>query len=119
MSFQFEQLTVYQNARKLVQEVYVLIKKFPQEEKFALGNQLRRCVTSVPINIAEGSGSAFKKDNARFLNIANRSLSETVAILQLSSDLHLIDVSEYERLYEKFEILAKQLTALRQSKLKK
>ena len=38
----------------LVKMVYPLIERLPQEEKYALGNQIRRAVTSIVLNIAEG-----------------------------------------------------------------
>jgi four helix bundle protein len=40
----------------LVKLVYVLTKSFPKEELYALINQIRRSVISVPLNIAEGIG---------------------------------------------------------------
>ena len=49
-------LICYQKGRVLVKEVYALVKTFPVEEKYALGDQMRRAVVSVTSNIAEGSG---------------------------------------------------------------
>ena len=40
----------------LVVEVYNLVKKLPKEEQFALSDQMRRAVISIPSNIAEGRG---------------------------------------------------------------
>ena len=47
--FYFRQLRVYINSKELVKHVYGLLKKFPEEEKYALCNQIRRAVTSIPI----------------------------------------------------------------------
>ena len=52
----FTELIVWQKAMDLVDLVYGIVRCFPVEEKYALGDQLRRAVVSVPSNIAEGSG---------------------------------------------------------------
>jgi 30S ribosomal protein S23 len=52
----FKDLIVWQKAMDLVVEVYNLVKKLPKEEQFALSDQMRRAVISIPSNIAEGRG---------------------------------------------------------------
>ena len=52
----YKQLDAYIESKKLVKMVYVLLRKFPKEEQYALCDQLRRAVISVPSNIAEGLG---------------------------------------------------------------
>lgn len=56
--------------------VYGLLKQFPKEEQYALCDQLRRAVISVPSNIAEGSGRASAKDQAHFIEMAYGSQME-------------------------------------------
>ena len=51
-----ERLEVYDKICFLVKRVYVLIGMLPKEEKFALGDQMRRAVSSIKLNILEGSG---------------------------------------------------------------
>ena len=63
----FRKLQVYTTARELVKAVYVLLETLPPTEKFALSDQLRRAVISLPSNIAEGSGRTTTKDQAHFL----------------------------------------------------
>jgi len=53
-TFSFENLEVYDVARKLIKDVYLLQNKFPKEERFALGDQIRRAATSITANLAEG-----------------------------------------------------------------
>ena len=60
--FYYRRLEVYQNAKALSHEICKLIKAFPIDERFALCDQLRRAVMSVPINIAEGFGRASAKE---------------------------------------------------------
>jgi four helix bundle protein len=52
----YRQLIAWQKAMNLVKLVYNLTKEFPRDELFALTNQMRRAVVSVPSNIAEGQG---------------------------------------------------------------
>ena len=58
----FRDLIVWQKAMELVKAVYALTKTFPSEERYALTDQLRRAVVSIPSNIAEGSGRASNAD---------------------------------------------------------
>ena len=48
--FFFEKLTVYQESRALVKATYALVRKFPEYERYALCDQLRRAIVSVPSN---------------------------------------------------------------------
>lgn len=77
---------------ELVKVVYALTKEFPADERYALTDQLRRAVTSIPSNIAEGSGRASNADYGHFLSIARGSLYETMTQLQVAVDLGYIPV---------------------------
>ena len=81
---------VWQKAMQLVKLVYEQIKLLPSEERFALADQLRRAVTSIPSNIAEGNGRASNKDYAHFLAIARGSLYETMTQLEIAESLGYI-----------------------------
>ena len=80
----------------LVREVYTLLEKFPKYETYALGDQLRRAVVSVPSNIAEGSGRFSNKEKAHFMEIAYSSLTETLCQLDIAHDLGYISDNEFE-----------------------
>lgn len=53
MAMDYRRLEVWKKSMLLVKTVYPLIERLPQEEKYALGNQIRRAVTSIVLNIAE------------------------------------------------------------------
>ena len=80
----FRKLNVYIKAKELVKRVYALLKKFPNEERYALCDQLRRAVISVPSNIAEGSSRQSEKDQAHFYTIAYGSLMEALSQLDVT-----------------------------------
>ena len=97
--YKFENLSVWQEGVKLAEQCYELTGQLPTYERSGLSDQLRRAVTSISINIAEGSGSESDKEFSRFLHIARKSLFETIAILKLIEKIHQnkIDVKYYEQ----------------------
>ena len=113
--FYFRQLRVYINSKELVKHVYGLLKKFPEEEKYALCNQIRRAVTSIPINIAEGFGIFSSKEKTRFIEISFGSLTETSCELEISYELGYITKEEYEEVEKQIIIISKQLSNLHKS----
>ena len=113
--FYFRQLRVYINSKELVKHVYGLLKKFPEEEKYALCNQIRRAVTSVPINIAEGFGRFSSKEKTRFIEISFGSLTEISCELEISFELGYITKEEYEEAERQMIIISKQLSNLHKS----
>jgi four helix bundle protein len=49
----YRELTVYQKARQLQKEIFLLTRNFPSDEKFSLTDQIRRSSRSIGANIAE------------------------------------------------------------------
>lgn len=117
--FSFETLLVYQKARILVKEVYRLQKLFPAEERYALGDQIRRSITSVTSNIAEGSGRDSNKEKIHFLEIAFGSLMEAFSQLQNAQDLEYLSETQVEELRPQFEEISKMISGLKSSFEKK
>lgn len=117
--FSFESLGVYSKARELVKEVYKLQKQFPGEERYALGDQIRRSITSVTSNIAEGSGRDSFKEKIHFVEIAYGSLMEAFSQLKNAQDLDYINEQSVEGLRPQFEEVAKMLSGLKTSFEKK
>ena len=113
--FSFENLEVYTKARLLVKEVYMLQEVFPKEERYALCDQLRRAASSIPANIAEGSGRSSLKEKIHFIEIAYGSLMEVFCELQTASDLGYITEERIEKLRPLITDIAKMLSGLRNS----
>ena len=87
----YKDLEVWQESMKLVLGVYRLLGLFPREEQFALCDQLRRAVVSIPSNIAEGFGRDTHKDFAHFLAMSRGSLYEVGTQLEIASALGYVD----------------------------
>ena len=113
--FSFEGLRVYQAARQLVKDVYLLVNKLPAVENFALSSQIRRAVVSVKSNIAEGSGRKHPKDKAHFIDMAYGSLMETYSELETAADLGYITEEEVKNIKPNFVDVGKMLPGLRTS----
>ena len=80
-------LNVWQEAMELTREIYMATAQFPREEVYALTNQMRRAVVSIPSNIAEGAARTSTKEFLQFLSIARGSLSELETQVILSENL--------------------------------
>ena len=87
----YRDLVVWQKAMGLVKSTYKLINKLPQEERFALADQMRRCVISIPSNIAEGYERKSTKEYVHFLLIANASQAELATQLEICKMLDYVD----------------------------
>lgn len=92
--------------------IYEITKRFPNEEKYRLTDQLIRASYSIPSNIVEGNNRNTTKDYISFLYNARGSASEVKYFLLLSKDLVYIDITTYEELKEKIEIVTKKLNSL-------
>jgi len=113
--FNFEDLVAYQRAMDLVEKVYGLLKKFPREENYALCDQLRRAVVSVPSNIAEGKSRFSRKEQAHFIEISYGSLMETYCQLKIASKVHYISEEEFKELKNDIMDVARPLSGLYKS----
>ena len=82
-------LIVWQKSMDLVIEIYKLLEKFPKYEEYALKDQIRRCVVSIPSNLAEGS-SRDKKEFRYYIKISLGSLYELSTQLEIAKRLGYI-----------------------------
>jgi len=72
----FEDLVVYQEARKFRRRVYALTRLLPEEEKYVLFPQMRRAANTVTNCIAEGHGSQTYRHNISYLHRSRASVME-------------------------------------------
>ncbi len=118
-TFSFEKLDVYQEARKLIKDIYLLQNDFPKEERYALGDQVRRAATSIAANLAEGSGRQSIREKIHFVEIAFGSMTEVFCELQTACDLGYIKEEQLDALRHQFTDIAKMLSGLHNTLNKK
>jgi four helix bundle protein len=94
----YRELHAWQEACKMVKEIYLITKKFPDDERFCMTQQMRRAAISVPANIAEGVGRNHTKDTVQFLYISRGSLYELETYGFIAVDLGYITQSELDQL---------------------
>lgn len=115
MAFRFEDLQVWQKALVLCNEIDLMVKSFPIEERYSLSSQMKRAADSVVLNIAEGSTGQSIPEFKRFLNIALRPAVEVVACLFISKTRNYLEEDSFKIKYEEYEILCKMITKLKSS----
>ena len=114
MGFNFEDLDVYNKAIDIVNDMYLLTRKFPKNEMFGLSSQLRRASISIPSNISEGTART-KKDFCRFIDIARGSVFECVTLLIISLKQNYINEDEFRNVRSNLTDLSKMLSGLKRS----
>ena len=88
----FRKLDIWNDARFLVKEVYILTSKLPSTEKFGLTSQINRCSISIPANIAEGCAKDSQKDFVRFLQISLGSAFEWETQIIICKNLNFLSL---------------------------
>lgn len=111
----YKDLQVWQRSIDFVVEIYSLVKSFPSEERYALGDQMRRAVVSIPSNIAEGMERSAVKEKLHFLSIAIGSLAEIETQLIICGKLGFIDQCFQVRCLEEVTAIQKMLYKLSSS----
>jgi len=94
----FRRLKVWEKAHHVTLRVYGVTARFPRDELYGLTSQMRRSSSSVPTNIAEGSGRGSDADFARFLQIAMGSACELEYQLILARDLTYLPPADHDEL---------------------
>lgn len=107
----FEDLRVWQRAHRMVIQVFELTNGFPEVEKWGLSNQMRRCSSSIGMNLAKGVGRHSRKELIRFLYIARGSLEELKYQIRLATDLKYIHQNQFEEIRQELNIIGKMLNA--------
>lgn len=107
----FRHLGVWQKSMDLSVEVYKLIDSLPSKERFALCDQMRRCMVSIPSNIAEGQRRNSDKEFKHFLSISRGSTAELQTQLLLCQKFGYADERRVSYLFDKLTEIDKMLTS--------
>jgi four helix bundle protein len=108
----YRELTVWQRAMDVVEEVYALSEGFPDGERFSLTQQMRRTAVSIPSNIAEGNARRSTKDYARFVSIAIGSLAELETQVEIATRIRYLDDSRSSSLLSELDEIGRMLRAI-------
>ncbi|MEA3322736.1 MAG: four helix bundle protein [Patescibacteria group bacterium] len=113
----YRNLIVWQKSMDVVVQTYQLTAKFPNDEKFGIISQMRRCAVSIPSNIAEGSRRESEKEFRRFILISFGSGAELETQLEISRKLNYVSDIDLKNVEMLLEEVMKMLNKL-QSTLK-
>lgn len=107
----YTKLDIWNRSISLVSDVYKITKKFPDDEKFGLVSQMRRCAVSIPSNIAEGRLRGTDKEFCRFLLIALGSGGELATQLVIAKDLGFISSQECEHVRKQLDDIMRMINS--------
>ena len=108
----FKDLKAWQRSMDLAVAIYEVTASFPNEERFALVDQMRRSAISVISNIAEGYGRGTDKDLTHFLYMARGSANELSAQIELSKRLRYVSDDVFAKLNAQYIEVSKMLSSL-------
>ena len=105
----FTDLNVWKEGHKLVLMVYEATKGFPAEERFGLRDQIRRAVTSITNNIAEGFSRVSSKEKSKFYFTSLGSLTEVQNQLLIARDVKYITQKTFDEIAQQTLVVKKLL----------
>ena len=105
----YKDLDIYKRSYNLALKIHQITRNFPEEEKYDLTSQIRRCSKSIPTNIAEGFGRQSTEEFKRFLRISLGSNNELQVHLEFSKDLNYISENEYNEISKENSEIGKML----------
>jgi len=107
------QFDVFKVTREFVLNCYKETKLFPNDEKFALTQQIRRAAVSVYLNLAEGSSRKSLAERKRFYEIARGSIIEVDTAFDIAVGLEYLTKDKLEHtghlLKRTFQMLSKMI----------
>ncbi len=113
--FRFEDFKIWQEACDVGDTLCDLADKLGGQHLYGFADQLRRAALSISNNIAEGSGSASKKEFANFLNYARRSVFECASMVLFFERKQHITLEQKEKLIPKLSELSRKIISFKRS----
>ena len=110
-----EDLKVYNRLCELHIEVCEIARKWPPEERYELGSQIRRSSNSSPAQLAERNNDRHIRNRIDGVNRARNEALETVHHLYIARLKRYIDGTAYEALQERYQECVRMLNGLEQS----
>lgn len=113
----YRQLIVWQKAMELAEQIYRLVEELPDEERFGLSYQLRKCAVSIPSNVAEGHARRSTREYLQFISIALGSIAEAETQMLLAVRLRMLKPEQTAPIEDLMVEVGKMLRTI-QGKLK-
>lgn len=108
--FRFEDLEIWQLSIEIGDSLLDIADAMEARKLYRFAEQLRGAAMSISNNIAEGSGSASKKEFYQFLNYAKRSCYECANILIILQRRSQINEDTKQSIFNRLEELSRKLT---------
>jgi four helix bundle protein len=108
----FEDLDVWNEARRLTNEVYAATQDAGFSKDFGLRDQVQRAAVSIMSNIAEGFERGGNQEFIQFLYIAKGSCGEVRSQLYVALDQGYISKDRFTELLNSFKRLSGMLSGL-------
>jgi len=105
----YKNMEIFQLGYSLTVGVIKVVEKLPVREKDNIASQMRRAVTSIPVNIAEGSVKKSQKEFLNYLSHAYGSAKELEVLLMLCRDLGYIPIKTFDVLHDDLDKLMAKL----------
>jgi four helix bundle protein len=118
----FEDLIIWQKARKLSNDIYQKTLTGSFAKDYSLKDQINRATGSIMDNIAEGFGRNGKQEFIQFLSVSKSSATEVRSQLYRALDRSHLTEGEFQQLYSEADTVenmtAGLMTYLKNSELR-
>ena len=109
--FDFEKLDVYQVVKSSNSKVLKFILEHATMDPY-IKDQWKQATLSIILNLVEGTGRMNNTEKKHYLTIARGSVFESVALLETSKDLGLLDETQFKEFYDGYEQISKMLLGM-------
>ena len=97
----FRDMTVWQEAMEIAEDVFSLTENLPKKEDYGYTSQIRRSTLSISANIAEAFGRHHTKDKVNFYYYSRGSVTETRSHLEYGLRVGYIEKEKVAALEKK------------------
>ena len=108
----FEDIDVWQKAREVAKDKYLLTSKEIFKNDYSLRNQMRKTAGSIMDNIAEGFDRGGNQEFIQFLSISRGSAGELKSQIYRAFDYKFISEKEFSDYIENVEAISKMISGL-------
>lgn len=114
---QYQHLPIYRITYELLQRTMVVIKEFPREYKFTIGQRLQEEIVGLVVLIYKANTAT--SERITYVNLLLERIQVVELLIRLSQDMKLLSQRNYAALVEMTQSLNKQSEGWRKSVIKK